>query len=149
MIAPARGPGIRARSLNRLVLVAVGRLGLPVPGTWILHSLGRRSGRCRATPVCLAEVGGGRYLVSPRGETGWARNLRARPDCELRRGGARVRLRATEVAGEERAVVVAEYVRRYGWLTGRFFDLRRRRPSAAEVAREAPRHPTFRLEPRT
>jgi deazaflavin-dependent oxidoreductase (nitroreductase family) len=148
VIAPARGPGLRARSLNRLVLVAVGRLGLPVPGTWILHTLGRRSGRWRATPVCVARVGGGCYLVAPRGETGWARNLRAAPECELRRGGRRVRLRATEVTDEERAVVVAAYLRRYGWLTGRFFDLPRRRPTSADVAREAPRHPTFRLHSR-
>jgi len=144
VIAPARGPGIRARALNRAMLLAVGRLGLPVAGTWILHTTGRRSGRGRATPVCVAEVAGVRYLVAPRGETGWARNLRARPVCELRRGVRRVRLGATEVAGDERAVVVAAYVRRYGWLTGRFFDLPRR-PSAAEVAREAARHPTFRL----
>jgi len=147
VIAPARGPGVRARSLNRLVLLAVGRLGLPVPGTWILHTVGRRSGGPRATPVCVARVGGARYVVAPRGETGWARNLRAQPDCELRRGARRVRLRATEVDGDERAAVVAAYVRRYGWLTGRFFALPRR-PSAAEVAREAPRHPTFRIEPR-
>src|SRR5205814_1516866 len=106
VIAPTRGPGIRARSLNRVVLLAVGRLGLPLPGTWVLHTVGRRSGRRTATPVCLAEVVDGRYLVAPRGETGWARNLRARPECELRRGGRRIRLRATEVTGEERAVAV-------------------------------------------
>ncbi|MDX6646276.1 MAG: hypothetical protein QOK40_2003 [Miltoncostaeaceae bacterium] len=147
MIAPARGPGLPARSLNRLVAVAVGRLGLPLPGTWILHTRGRRSGRWHATPVCLAEIGGGRYLVAPRGETDWARNLRAGPECELRRGGRRMRLRASEVAGEERAAAVAEYVRRYGWLTRRFFDLPRRRPSSADIAREARRHPTFLLRP--
>jgi deazaflavin-dependent oxidoreductase (nitroreductase family) len=147
VIAPARGPGLRARSLNRLVALAVGRLGLPFPGTWMLRARGRRSGRWTETPVCVATVRGGRYLVAPRGETNWARNLRARPDCELRRGPARRRLRAVEVDGDERAAAVAEYLRRYGWLAGRFFDAPRR-AGAADVARIAGRHPTFRLERR-
>ena len=38
------------------------------------------SGEWRATPVNLLTVGTDRYLVAPRGETQWARNLRVAGD---------------------------------------------------------------------
>jgi len=38
---------------------------------------GRTSGRWRTVPVNVLELEGQRYLVAPRGETQWARNLRA------------------------------------------------------------------------
>ena len=37
---------------------------------------GRRSGKLIRTPVNVVELNGTRYLTSPRGETGWSRNLR-------------------------------------------------------------------------
>jgi deazaflavin-dependent oxidoreductase (nitroreductase family) len=145
MIAPLRRPGIPARSLNRLVGLLVGRLGMPLAGAWMLRVRGRRSGRWRTAPVCPVALDGRRYLVAPRGETEWARNLRASRACELRRGPVRRRLGAVEVLGAEREEAIVAYIRRYGWLTGRFFDASRP-PRPAEVARIAERHPTFRLE---
>jgi deazaflavin-dependent oxidoreductase (nitroreductase family) len=38
---------------------------------------GRRSGKPRSTPVAVLEYGGEHYLIVPRGNTHWARNLRA------------------------------------------------------------------------
>ena len=54
------------------------------------------------------------------------------------------RVRATEVDGEERDAAVAAYVRRFGWLTGRFFDARRSEGREG-IRRIAGRHPTFRI----
>ena len=38
---------------------------------------GRKTGHWRSVPVNVLEVDGQRYLVAPRGETDWVRNLRA------------------------------------------------------------------------
>jgi hypothetical protein len=144
VIAPARGPGVPARALNGLMALLVGRLGLPVPRAWMLRVHGRRTGRLRSVPVLVLHRGRDRYLVAPRGQTDWARNLRRAGWGELWRGDRRERVRAEELAGDERAAVVGHYARRYGWLTGRFFELPRR-PSAEEVRRIADRHPAFRI----
>lgn len=52
---------------------------------------------------------GTRYLVSPRGETHWARNLRAAGEADLRSRGRREHIRVVEVDGEERDAVVTAY----------------------------------------
>ena len=52
-------------------------LGVSVRGSRILVVRGRKSGQIRTTPVNPLEIGGKRYLVAPRGETEWVRNLRA------------------------------------------------------------------------
>lgn len=145
MIAPRRrGPGVPARALNRAVALWVGRLGLPSPAIRMLRVHGRRTGRLQTTPVLVLRLGGFRYLVAPRGETDWARNLRSAGWGELMRGRRVERVRATEVDGDERAAAVAAYVRRFGWLNRRFFDVRR--GEGLEGARRiAGRHPTFRI----
>ena len=144
MIAPPRGRGIRARALNGLVALLVGRLGLPLPRLRMLRVHGRRTGRLRSTPVLVLRRGGRRYLVAPRGDTDWVRNLRAAGWGELTRGGRVERVRAAEVTGEERALVVSAYAHRFGWLTGRFFGLPRGF-RLEDARRTAHRHPTFRL----
>jgi deazaflavin-dependent oxidoreductase (nitroreductase family) len=142
VIAPVRGPGVPARALNGLMALLVGRLGLPVPRAWMLRVHGRRTGRLRSVPVLVLHRGRDRYLVAPRGQTDWARNLRAAGWGELWRGDRRERIAAEELTGDERAAVVGSYARRYGWLTGRFFDLPRRF-GPDDVRRIAGRHPAF------
>ncbi len=145
MIAPRRrGPGVPARALNGAVALWVGRLGLPAPRLRMLRVHGRRTGRLRSTPVLVLQFGGFRYLVAPRGQTDWARNLRAAGWGELMRGRRVERVGATEVEGEERVEALHAYVRRYGWLTGRFFGVGRG-AGREGVRRIAGRHPTFRI----
>ncbi len=45
---------------------------------------GRSSGEWRTVPVNVLELDGARYLVAPRGDTQWVRNLRAAGTGELR-----------------------------------------------------------------
>ena len=145
MIAPRRRrPGLPARALNRAVAAWVGRLGLPAPRVRMLRVHGRRTGKLQTTPVMVLHLGGFRYLVAPRGETDWTRNLRTAGWGELMRGRRVERVSAIEVVGEERVRALAAYTRRYGWLTGRFFDARRR-DGRAGIRRIAGRHPTFRI----
>ena len=146
MISPARGPGVPARALNGLMGLLVGRLGLPLPRLRMLRVHGRRTGRLRSVPVLVLHRGRDRYLVAPRGRTDWALNLRAAGWGELWRGNRRERIEVEELVGDERAAVVGSYVRRFGWLTGRFFDLPRGFGDD-DVRRIAGRHPAFRIRP--
>lgn len=75
---------------------------------------GRTSGRRYTTPVWPLDYEGQRYLVAPRGNTHWARNLRVVGEGELRLGGRRVHFRATEIPASQRAPLVAAYVQKYG-----------------------------------
>jgi hypothetical protein len=52
-------------------------------GVVTLTVVGRRTGEPRKVPVIPVEVGQGRYLVSPYGESDWVRNLRAAGQGEL------------------------------------------------------------------
>ncbi len=61
--------------LNRL-LNGLTRLGVSVMGSRVLEHRGRTSGKLFHTPVNLLTIEGTEYLVSPRGETQWVRNVR-------------------------------------------------------------------------
>src|SRR3546814_1928404 len=52
------------------------RRGANVAGAAILEVVGRRSGEPRRTPVNPLPLDGERYLLAPRGETEWVRNIR-------------------------------------------------------------------------
>src|SRR6185312_11481093 len=63
------------------------RMGVSVYGSRILYVRGRKSGEWRTTPVNpLTLADGERYLVAPRGNTQWVRNLRAVGTGELHIG---------------------------------------------------------------
>jgi deazaflavin-dependent oxidoreductase (nitroreductase family) len=50
--------------------------------------VGRHSGKPRTTPVAVLEHEGQRYLIAPRGNTHWARNLRAAGEGHSATAGA-------------------------------------------------------------
>ncbi len=59
------------------------RLGIGLFGSRVLEVTGRISGEPRRTPVNLLTFEGERYLVAPRGNTQWARNLRVSGEGRL------------------------------------------------------------------
>jgi len=122
------------------------RLGISVYGSRLLAVRGRRSGEWRTVPVNLLELDGAQYLVAPRGETDWVRNLRASGGGELRLGARRQAFRATEVADAEKIPLLRAYIRRWWFEVKRFFDLSGPEASDDELARVAPQHPVFRVE---
>ena len=105
----------------------------------IRNRLCRRDGRLRSG-ACTS-------LVAPRGETEWTRNLRAAGWGELMRGRRIERVRAVEVEGRERQRALRAYLRRYGWLTRRLFDLPPGALRGEDLRRIAPQHAVFRLAP--
>lgn len=86
------------------------RLTSLLTGDAILQIRGRRSGRLRTTLARPIGVGGSRYIVAIRGETQWARNLRAVGEALLREKGVTVRVRAVEADGNERRAVVEAFL---------------------------------------
>ncbi len=130
---------------NRLVALAT-KLGLSVWGSRVLEVQGRSSGEWRRTPVNLLTVEGERYLVAPRGETQWVRNLRASGEGRLRLVGRAERFTATEVLDDAaKAGILRAYLRRWKAEVGVFFEGIGPDASEEEMRGAAPRHPVFRI----
>ena len=121
------------------------RLGLSVRGSRILAVRGRKSGAWRTTPVNLLTLGGRRYLVAPRGDTQWSRNLRAAGGGELRLGRKREEFRVEELADSAKPDVLRAYLKLWKFETGKWFDGVTHESSDEDVARIAADHPVFRI----
>lgn len=89
--------------------------GVGLAGARTLTVVGRASGEPRSTPVNPFTVGGRTYLLSPRGNTQWSRNLRAAGECEIRRGRTTAEYVATEVADADKPALLRPYLKRWGW----------------------------------
>jgi len=94
----------------------------------------------------LLEHQGVHYLVAPRGETEWVRNLRTSGTGELRLGSRRDAFRAIELEGTEKLPILRAYLDRWWFEVSRFFDLAGPQVSDSEIARVEPQHPVFRIE---
>ena len=79
-------PGWFTRNVFNRAVAFMTRNGVSVLGSRVLAVRGRTSGEWRTTPVNLLEHEGRRYLVAPRGEAQWVRNLRAAGTGQLRVG---------------------------------------------------------------
>lgn len=140
-------PGwVTARVMNPLVAAAT-RWGVPLAGSRVLAVRGRASGQWRTTPVNPLVLGGRRYLVAPRGHTQWVRNLRAAGGGELRAGRRAEAFTAVELPDAEKLPVLREYLRRWAWEVGAFFDGVGADASDAELLAAAPGHPVFVIAP--
>jgi deazaflavin-dependent oxidoreductase (nitroreductase family) len=130
---------------NRLIAALTGR-GVSILGSRVLEVKGRSSGQLRHTPVNLLDFDGERYLVAPRGETQWARNLRASGEGRLLVGKRSEGFTATELGDDEKAPVLRAYLKRWKFEVGVFFDGVGPDSSDEELRGVAPKHPVFRLE---
>jgi deazaflavin-dependent oxidoreductase (nitroreductase family) len=140
-----RKPGwFLARVNNPVMAFLAGSLGIGLRGMRLLTVPGRRSGAMHTTPVNLLEHEGRRYLVAPRGQTQWVRNLRAAGGGQLRLGRKTEAIRVMELADDAKPPVLRAYLRRWKMETGRFFHTG---PNAgdADFRRIAPHHPVFRI----
>ena len=86
---------------NRLVAAAT-KIGLSAAGSRVLEVKGRKSSEWRRTPVNLLEFDGVRYLVAPRGNTQWVRNMRVSGGGRLVLGRRVEEFTAKEVPEGER-----------------------------------------------
>src|SRR4029077_2567682 len=82
---------------NRVVAVFT-RLGISVWGSRVLRVRGRKSGEWRSSPVNLLDRDGTQYLVAPRGQTQWVRNIRVSGGGELIVGSRVQPFKAIEIS---------------------------------------------------
>jgi deazaflavin-dependent oxidoreductase (nitroreductase family) len=138
-------PGWFTRNVFNRTMAALTKLGLSVWGSRVLAVRGRTSGEWRTTPVNLLDFEGGRYLVSPRGETQWVRNLRVAGTGELRLGRRAEAFTATELPDEDKPALLRAYLKRWKFEVGAFFEGVDTDAPDSELLRIAPGYPVFRI----
>jgi deazaflavin-dependent oxidoreductase (nitroreductase family) len=138
-------PGWFTTNVFNRVVAALTRVGISVVGSRVLEVRGRTSGEPRRTPVNLLSFEGQRYLVAPRGNTQWVRNLRASGEGRLLVGPRSEHFTATELSEDEKAPVLRAYLKRWKFEVGVFFDGVGPDSDERELGRIASRHPVFRL----
>jgi hypothetical protein len=144
--APYRPPGWGTRNVMNRIVAWLLRRNVSVWGARLLAVPGRSTGAIQVVPVNPLSLGDATYLVAPRGETQWVRNLRVAGTCDLRRGRRRQPFVATEVPDGDKAEVLRAYLARWKAEVGVFFDGVGTDSPDEELARIAPNHPVFRLE---
>jgi len=136
-------PGWFTKNIFNRVVAGLTRRGISVWGSRELRVRGRTTGEWRSTPVNLLTVDRTRYLVAPRGETQWVRNLRVAKQGELRVGRRTETFTAVEIVDDEKPTVLRAYLKRWKAEVGVFFDGVSAKSSDEELRRIAPNHPIF------
>ena len=107
-------PNLAARAGNE-VIRWLAEAGVSIAGTRALRVRGRKTGKLRGVVINLLSVDGRDYVVSPRGNTQWARNARAAGSVE---NGPRWRsreVRIAEVADDAKPQLLRRYLSRWYW----------------------------------
>jgi hypothetical protein len=134
------------RTIFNSLVKGMTRMGVSVMGSRVLEHRGRTSGKLHHVPVNLLTVEGTQYLVAPRGETQWVRNVRDAGGHLVLILGRRRQLRtATEVPVADSVPILRAYLRRWKFEVGMFFDGVTPDSTDAEWAAVAARHPVFEL----
>ena len=129
------------------IVAGLTKLGISVYGSRVLFVKGRKSGEWRTTPVNPLHADGARYLVSPRGNTQWVRNMRAAGGGELHIGRKVEAFTATEVSDDAKPAILRAYLKHWKFEVGVFFDGVDASAPEEKLREIAPRHPVFRIEP--
>ena len=107
-------PNAAARAGNELIRW-LAEAGISIAGTRALRVRGRKTGKRRGVVVNVLTVDGRDYVVSPRGNTQWARNARSAGAVEM---GPRWRsrdVRIAEVADGTKPQLLKHYLDRWYW----------------------------------
>jgi deazaflavin-dependent oxidoreductase (nitroreductase family) len=148
MATDYRRPGWFTRNVFNKSVAGLTRMGISVLGSRVLEVTGRKSGQPRRTPVNLLTLDGRDYLVAPRGEAEWVRNVRAAGGhLTLLLGRRRDERVASELTGDDKVPVLRAYLRRWKAEVGVFFDGVGPDSTDEALAAIAPRHPVFTLSP--
>jgi hypothetical protein len=139
-------PGWFTQHVFNPTIAFLTRRGLSVWGSRELRVRGRTSGEWRAVPVNLLTYEDTKYLVAPRGQTQWVRNLRVAQTGELRVGRRTEAFRATEIADADKVPILRAYLKRWKAEVGVFFGGVSAKSSDDELLGIAGDHPVFRIE---
>lgn len=138
-------PGILTNRILNPVMAWFVRRGLGFKGAAVLEVRGRRSGEPRTIPVNPLPLGGERYLLAPRGETEWVRNIRVAGGGALITRRGREEFAVMEVADAEKLPIIRAYLREWAWEVGAFFEGLSATSGDAEVRAVASSFPVFRI----
>jgi deazaflavin-dependent oxidoreductase (nitroreductase family) len=127
------------------VIAALTRHGVSIWGSRVLYVRGRSSGEWRSTPVNPLSYQGARYLVAPRGQTQWVRNMRVAGGGELRVGRKVEQFTATELPDAQKPDLLREYLRRWKFEVGTFFQGVGPDATDEQLLAIAPGYPVFRI----
>lgn len=120
------------------------RLGFGFAHNYLLITRGRKTGREYSTPVNVLDLGGRRYLVASRGETGWVRNARVAGAVILKKGAKQWSYKVRELAVDERPPVIKAFLERFASSVQRFYTIRAGAP-VEEFRAVAEENPVFEL----
>ncbi|MGA8744723.1 MAG: nitroreductase/quinone reductase family protein [Solirubrobacterales bacterium] len=138
-------PGWFTKNIFNPIVAWLSRHGLSLAGSRVLEVKGRTSGEWRRTPVNPLSFEGKRYLVAPRGNAQWVRNMRASGGGRLVGRGVE-EFKATELADPEKPALLRAYLEKWKWEVGAFFDGVGPEASDEELLRIAPERPVFRID---
>jgi deazaflavin-dependent oxidoreductase (nitroreductase family) len=105
----------RAARAGNAVIRWLAELGVSIAGTRALRVRGRKTGELRAVVINLLTIDGADYLVSPRGNTQWARNVRAAGVVDIGPRWRRRSVQATEVEDAAKPELLKRYLDRWYW----------------------------------
>lgn len=133
-----------ARAVNH-VFRWLAEAGISIAGTKALTVRGRKSGKRRSVVVNVLNVDGREYVVSPRGNTQWARNARAAGLVEVGPRWHRREVRVTEVPDDAKPELLSRYLDRWFWEVKGHVGGLTPDSSADELHAAAPSIPVFAL----
>jgi deazaflavin-dependent oxidoreductase (nitroreductase family) len=112
------------------------------PGRLVtLETKGRKTGNAHVVPVAIVTVDGKEYLVAPRGNTEWVRNVNANGVATIHHGKDRP-VRLEDVPVDQRAPIIQKYIGENASATKKYFGVDPKDP-IEDFQRIAPDHPTF------
>jgi deazaflavin-dependent oxidoreductase (nitroreductase family) len=117
---------MRPSSLDRIVNRVFGflvKIGFGLAHNFLLEVQGRKSGRVYATPVNVLTHENKRYLVAPRGDTQWVRNVVVSQKATLVRGAKKENVRMRAIADDAKPEILKAYVDRYRLTVQRYFPI--------------------------
>jgi hypothetical protein len=140
----------RAARAGNAVIRWLAELGVSIAGTRALRVRGRKTGELRAVVINLLTIDGVDYLVSPRGNTQWARNVRAAGVVEIgpRWPAFKTRRAAiTEVSDAAKPELLRRYLARWYWQVKDYIVGLTPESTDEQLLAAAPSIPVFELVP--
>jgi deazaflavin-dependent oxidoreductase (nitroreductase family) len=107
-------PNRTAKTANALIRW-LAELGVSIAGTRALRVRGRATGQLRSVVINVLTVDDREYLVSPRGNTQWVRNVRAAGEVDMGPRWRSRRVRIIEVDDAAKPELLRRYLGRWFW----------------------------------
>ena len=138
---------MRPNRFDRIVNRAFGllvKIGLGLSHNFLLEVRGRKTGHVYSTPVNVLEYKKKKYLVAPRGDTQWVRNVIASQKATLVKGTKRENIRLQPIADEAKVEILKAYLDTYKLTVQRYFPIPAGSP-AKEFESLVERYPVFEI----